>query len=88
MKTFAKHMLNGKINSEINKCKSGGVFWLTKHVIDEMKAKHPPVSAPQPEVMITGNVPFVNPAQFNNIDESAIARAAMKTRGAAGPRVV
>ena len=32
-----------------------------------------------------GIIPFVDPAQFNNIDETAIARAISTKRGSAGP---
>jgi hypothetical protein len=47
--------------------------------------KHP---APQPadeSTLIRGEVPFVDPAVFANIDEASVARAAMYTKGAAGP---
>ena len=32
-----------------------------------------------------GAVPFVDPAQFNNIDETVKARAISRTRGSTGP---
>ena len=36
------------------------------------------------EMLITGQVPFVDPAMFSIINESTIARAALHTKGAAG----
>ena len=35
--------------------------------------------------MIDGEIPLVDPTLFENIDESPIAKAAMNTKGAAGP---
>ena len=35
--------------------------------------------------MIDGEIPLVDPTLFANIDESSIAKAAMNTKGAAGP---
>ena len=35
--------------------------------------------------MLEGDVPFVDPVLFENIDEPLIAKAAMNTNGAAGP---
>ena len=35
--------------------------------------------------MLQGEIPFVDPALFANIDEATISKAAMKTNGAPGP---
>ena len=81
-------MLRGNIKAAIrllHQSEPGGVLPLTSEVFEKLKEKHPPPSAAQPEVLLTGEVPYVDPAQFNNIDEAVIAKAALKTRGAAGP---
>ena len=36
-------------------------------------------------VLMTGEVPYFDPIVFDNIDEASIAKAANRTRGAAGP---
>ena len=87
-KTFAKHILKGNVNAALrllDKSESSGVLPLTQKVLDDLKVKHPPACAADPAVLIEGDEPFVDPAQFNNIDESAISRAAKRTRGSAGP---
>ena len=53
--------------------------------MNDLKSKHPEDSPPNPDVMIEGNIPYVDPAQFNNIDSEAIIKATIRTRGAAGP---
>ena len=62
-----------------------GVLPLSPETIKDLQEKHP-VSCPIDEsVLIEGELPFVDPAIFNNIDEDKIYRAALKTRGACGP---
>ena len=87
-KLFVKHMLNGKINAAIrllDNAESGGVLPLTKSTLDQLKSLHPIASPADESVILNGKVPFVDPAMFNNIDESTIKTAAMRTKGAAGP---
>ena len=86
-KTFAMHVLNGKINAALrllDTCNTSGVLNLNQNVIDQLRAKHPQARDPEPSVLMKGEVPFVDPAQFNVIDESAIYRAISKTRDSSG----
>ena len=50
--------------------------WLSKHL---------DASPAQNEVLINGEFPFFDPVIFSVIDESTIAQAALRTRGASGP---
>ena len=50
--------------------------------------KHPEPQPSDESVMIDGEIPFIGPAVFANIDETTIAKAALNTRGAAGPSVL
>ena len=87
-KTFAKLMMEGKVNAALrllDEESSGDVLPLSDAVLDDLQAKHPPPVPLNPSVMIDGEIPFVDPVLFANIDESSIAKAAMNTKGAAGP---
>ena len=87
-KTFAKHVLNGRIGAAmklLEKSESSGVLPLSQNVLAELISKHPPAQPANPEILISGDIPFVDPAQFNKIDEEAIQRAAIRTKGSSGP---
>ena len=87
-KTFAKHVLRGNVNAALrllDRAESSGVLPLTQKVLSELQEKHPPAQPADESVLIKGEETFVDPAQFNNIDERAIFQAVMKTRGSAGP---
>ena len=51
----------------------------------QLKKLHPEGVEAKEEILLTGEVPFFDPVIFSNIDESSIATAALRTRGAAGP---
>ena len=69
----------------LEKSESTGVLPLSQNVLQELISKHPPAQPANPDVLMSGEIPFVDPAQFNNIDEAAIQRAALRTRGSSGP---
>ena len=87
-RTFSKLMLQCKVNAALrvlDEESSGGILPLTNTVFQDLQSKHP-LSQPATEsVMIQGDKPFVDPAIFANIDETTIAKCAMKTKDAAGP---
>ena len=62
----------------------GGVLPLNDAVYQDLLQKHPPAQSEDHTVMLDGDIPFVDPVLFANIDE-AISKAAMRTYGAAGP---
>ena len=61
------------------------VFWTFRARLSDLKAKHPEGVEADESVLLTGDVPFVDPVMFENLNENTIAKAALKTRGAAGP---
>ncbi|XP_028417275.1 uncharacterized protein LOC114541674 [Dendronephthya gigantea] len=63
----------------------GGVLPLNDAVYKDLLQKHPPAQPEDHSVMIDGEIPYVDPSLFANIDEAAIAKAALRTQGAAGP---
>ncbi len=87
-RTFANLMLSGKVNAAmrlLDDTSTSGVLKLSEETLRELKAKHPEAMEADKEILIAGQVPFVDPAMFSIIDESTIARAALHTKGAAGP---
>ena len=54
-------------------------------MLNDLISKHPTAKPADPEALLDGEIPFVDPAQFNVIDEALIARATMRTRGSCGP---
>lgn len=87
-KTFAKLMFEGKVNAALkllDNTNTGGILPLTTETLHELKSKHPEASPATEEVLMTGELPFSDPAVFNNIDEDTIIKAALRTRGACGP---
>ena len=87
-KSFANLMLKGKVTSAIKlleKAESTGVLPLNKDVINDLREKHPTSKSTDPEFLLSGKVPFVDPVMFEELDESTIAKAALRTKGAAGP---
>ena len=52
----------------------------------ETLKKLPPDAREAEEITLqTGEIPYFDPVVFSNIDEASIAKAALKTRGSAGP---
>ena len=59
---------------------------LSPSVLETLLKKHPPGQPVNPSVLIgEGEPPFVHPVLFDRIDGEAIKKAALNTKGAAGP---
>ena len=87
-KVFARLMLQGKVNAALrllNKQEALGIAKLDENTIKKLKELHPVSQPTTDEILISGELPYFDPVIFTNIDEKAIATAAMRTRGAAGP---
>ena len=87
-KTFAKLVLEGKIDAAmklLDHSGGSGVLPLSQSTINELKRKHPAASEADPSLLMDGEPPFVDPVLFQNITESTIANAALRTRGSSGP---
>ena len=53
--------------------------------LDDLKSKHPKTSATDDSNMLKGELPFTDAVMFAGIDESAVSKAALRTKGATGP---
>ena len=87
-KSFAKLMLSGKVNAAIrllDKTQPSALLEMNEDTLNDLKEKHPDAKLPDQSVMIEAEAPFGDPIIFNNIDESTISKAALRTKGAAGP---
>ena len=62
-----------------------GVLNLTDEVLSDLKSLHPDAKHAPESILMDGELPWFDPVMFTNIDESSIAKAALKSRGAAGP---
>ena len=87
-KQFAKLMFQGKVNAALrllDKQEALGVAKLDGNSIAKLRELHPDAKQADEEILKTGEIPYFDPVIFSNIDEDSIAKAAMQTRGAAGP---
>ena len=87
-KVFAKLMMEGKVHAALrllSKAESLGVADLTPETMQKLADLHPNAIPASKSVLKTGELPYFDPIVFTNIDEQSIAKAATKTKGAAGP---
>ena len=86
-KKFANLVLEGKINAAmrlLDTKNSSGLLSLSDNVVDELKMNHPPAAPADPSTLMAGEIPFIDPVMFENIDEKIITKAALHIKGAAG----
>ena len=87
-KGFARLMLQGKVHAALRlleKNQDLGVAELSDANITILKTLHPESEPADESILMTGDLPYFDPIIFDDIDEQSIAKAANKTRGAAGP---
>ena len=87
-KTFAKLMLQGKINAALNLLStetSGGVLPLSESVIAGLNQKHPAPAPVQDDALLFRPINKIPANFFDSIDEQSITKAAQLTKGGAGP---
>ena len=87
-KNFARLMLQGKVHAALRLLDNETakqVINLTDQTVNELKELHPDSHPAREDLLMTGEVPYFDPIRFHNIDESSIAKAALRTKGAAGP---
>ena len=58
---------------------------LSHEVLRDLQEKHPPACPADESVLIQGETPTVEPVILEDIDESLIFKAAIRTKGAGGP---
>ena len=87
-KIFAKLMLQGKVHAALrllDKAASLGVAELTEETLKALSDLHPAAEAAADTTLMEGELPYFDPVLFTNIDEQSIAKAALRTKGSAGP---
>ena len=87
-KTFTKLMLQGKVQAALrllDKGETAGVAVVNDETLKILRELHPDSKPACEQVLMQGEIPYFDPIIFSNIDEGSIAKAAMRTRGAAGP---
>ena len=87
-KIFAKLMLAGEVTATVKlleKSQPSGILNMNKETLSELKEKHPAAKPLNPTVMLGGEIPLVDPIIFQTINEETILKAALLTKGAAGP---
>ena len=87
-KRFAKLMTEGKVSAAmklLDNTSSSGVLTLTEEVMEELRQKHPEAADAKEGTLLHGPLFPVPECFFEPIDEQTIMKAAMNTRGSAGP---
>ena len=85
---FSNLMLAGKINAALKLLsveENQGLLQLNADVLSDLKDKHPDAADPSAAMLLQGPINNVEKATFNILDADMIQKAALRTRGAAGP---
>jgi hypothetical protein len=86
--SFAKLIMEGKVSAALkllDKESSTGVLDLTDEVLKDLKMKHPEPAPIQENTLLYGPVDKILECYFDGIDEQTVLRAALNTKGSAGP---
>ena len=62
-----------------------GVLPLNKKTLEQLKKKHPQRLDADPEIMLPDKAEEIHPIKFDSIDAENVRKAALRTRGGAGP---
>ena len=87
-KTFSSLINDGKINAAmkmLDESFSGGLLPLSPEIINQLEEKHPKASSVSDEALLQGPLEPAESYTYDRIDEMCIKRAALKTKGSAGP---
>ena len=87
-KHSTKLMMQGKVHAALrllDQEASVGIAELNNETMEALKKLHPTATEASEDILLTGDIPFFDPVVFTNINEKAIATAALKTGGGAGP---
>ena len=73
-------MLQGKVQAALRLLDdkmSGGILDLSNDTLKELRSKHPnPIYADE-SILIKGDIPFIDPVMYNDIDKTTIMKAAL-----------
>ena len=62
-----------------------GILSLSDEVLEDLKKKHPPPEPIEENSLLGGPVEQILPCYFDTIDEQTVLKAALNTKGSAGP---
>ena len=85
---FAKLVMEGKLNVALkflDEDSGKGVLKLSESVIKELKEKHPDPAGISEEALLNGPIDYIPKCLFDAIDEQTVLKAALLTKGSAGP---
>ena len=85
---FAALIRKGEVNSAISLITEhgkGGVLELTPEVRAALRTKHPQAKSANPEALLQGEAPVINPILFGSLTGEVARKTALATQGAAGP---
>ena len=87
-KKFTREMRKANVHKAMklltNNMKSG-VLPLNKKTLEQLKQKHPQRRGADLEIMLPDKPEEIHPIKFDSIDAENVRKAALKTRGGAGP---
>ena len=87
-KKFTREMRKGNIHNAMKLLTNNmkiGVLPLTKKTLEQLKQKHPQRRDADPEIMLPDKPEEIHPIKFDSIDAENVRKAALNTRGGAGP---
>lgn len=87
-RSFSKLVMEGKVSAALkllDRESTTGVLNLSKEVLDDLKKKHPPPEPVKENSLLEGPVEQTLAWHFDAIDEQTILKAALNTKGSAGP---
>ena len=79
-----KGIVHNAMKRLINNMKNG-ILPLNKKTLEQLKQKHPQRRDADPEIMLPDKPEEIHPIKFDSIDAENVRKAALKTRGGAGP---
>ena len=87
-KKFTREMRKGNVHNAMklltNNMKNC-VLSLNKKTLEQLKQKHPQRRYADPEILLPDKPEEIHPIKFDSIDAENVRKAALKTRGGAGP---
>ena len=69
----------------LDKSANMGIAAPTEETMAELRKLHPEAQVAAEPTLAEGEIPYFDPVIFTNINEESIAKAALRTRGSAGP---
>ena len=87
-RSFSKLIMEGKVSAALkllDKESSTGVLNLTEEVLQDLEEKHPKPAPIEENTLLNGPIEKILDCYFDGIDEQTVMKAALNTKGSAGP---